>query len=105
MMHFDARRALWSSLAAPDLPIGSLSLRTMFGSGWDAERRNDRLARSHETCARAFGSGAAATHRRALNQENERVGQQVRPRCARGPAQSRQTVALTNLEFFEKVLT
>src|SRR5271166_3965485 len=93
--------SMWSSLAATDSPVGSPDLGTMFLPARDAERRNHRLARSHEICARTFGSDAAATHSRAFNQENERIGEQLRPRCARGSAQSRQTVALADLEFFD----
>jgi hypothetical protein len=72
------RRAMWRSLAAMDSSTGSLGLGTMFLPGRDAERCNHRLARSHEICARTFGSDAAAAHSRAFNQKDECVGEQVR---------------------------
>ena len=84
-------------------PTGSLirSLGLGICPGRDAERRNHRFARSNEIRARAFVSDAAAAHSSALNQKNQCIGEQVRPRCARGSAKSGQTVALTDLEFFD----
>src|ERR1700756_3722447 len=90
-----------SSLAATNSPIGPLWLGAMFLSGRNAKGRDHRLARSHEIRARASGPDAAPTHSRAFNQQNERIGEQARPRCPRGSAQSRQTVALADLEFFD----
>ena len=67
----------------------------------NAERGNDAPAGAYEIGARAVCSDTAAAHARALDQEKERVGKEIRLRGAGGLTQIRQALALTHLEFLD----
>ena len=92
------RGALPSSDAAARSTGRSLPRMTLVPDG-HAEGRDHGLARPHETGAGPPGSDAAAADSGAFDQKNNRVREQARLRGARGPAQPRQTVALTFLEL------
>ena len=67
----------------------------------DAERDDDRFARSDEISARAPGSDAAAADPRAFDQKEKGVGEQIRLRCPGGPTESGKTIALADFEVLD----